>query len=195
MNVEKLIKNLTEQGFKASYFETGEKAATYLTNKIKGEIVGFGGSKTAEALGLYEKLGANNEVLWHWKNPVEKDRYSEFTTYITSANGVSETGEIVNIDGNGNRIGSTFLGVDKLYFVIGTNKIEESLEKAIFRARNVAAPMNAKRFNRATPCVASGRCHDCNSPERICRGMSIHMRPLTSAKTTEVIIINESLGF
>ena len=194
MKCEKAIENLTRHGFSVKYFDTKEQAADYLKAEIKGEVVGFGGCMTAMQMGLYELLGEENTVCWHWKNPADIKRFPEFTTYITSANAVAETGELVNIDANGNRLASTLYGPSKVYFVCGHNKIVPDLAAAMDRARNVAAPINAKRLKRNTPCAVTGKCADCSSPDRICNGISIHLRPMSSAKVTEVVLIGEDLG-
>lgn len=191
---EALLKNLNAHGFKAVWFDTANDAKEYLCNSLKGETIGFGGSATSQEMGLYEALGEHNTVLWHWKNPADKEDFGKFTAYITSANAVSQTGELVNIDGTGNRVASTLYGPKKLFFVIGANKLCENLESAVYRARNVAAPLNAKRLNRKTPCAAAGKCMDCMSPERICNAMVIYMRPLGGFESTEVIVVGESLG-
>lgn len=195
MECSKLLDNLKTHGFTAKYFESTSEANAYLADALKGETIGFGGSVTLRDMGLFELLSNENAVCWHWKTPIDRERYPEFTTYITSANAVSETGELVNIDGTGNRVASALYGPKKLYFICGVNKITPDLTTAIDRARNVAAPANAKRLGYKTPCAVTGKCHDCNSPERICCGMVIHMRPLGGFEHTEVIIIGENLGF
>ncbi len=99
--------------------------------------------------------------------------------FLTSVNGVAETGELVNIDGTGNRVAGSLFGHKKIYFVFGINKIELTLEKTIWRARNIAAPQNAKRFGYKTPCAVKGdRCYDCSSPDRICNTLNIHFRKM-----------------
>ncbi len=195
MNLEKLMDNLKKRGFTVSYFKTGAEAADYVCGQLEGETVGFGGSKTVEALGLYEKLSEKNRVRWHWKDPADRDRYAEFTAYVCSANAISETGEFVNIDGTGNRLSASTYGPKKLYYMIGINKIAPDLASAIDRARNVASVKNAQRFGKSTPCVTTGKCHDCSSPDRICRVMTIHMCPLNSFERTEVVLIGEELGY
>jgi L-lactate utilization protein LutB len=195
MDKKKLMDNLEKRGFAVAYFDKGAEAAEYLCGQLEGETVGFGGSKTAEALGLYEKLGEKNNVIWHWKEPGARGRYAEFTAYISSANAVSETGELVNIDGTGNRVSATIFGPKKVYFLCGVNKVAPDLASAIDRARNVASVKNAQRFNVKTPCVTTGKCSDCSSPERICRVMSIHMCAPGGAERTEVILIGEDLGY
>ena len=194
MNRAKLIENFEKNGFSVKYFDTKEQAAEYLKGELKGETIGFGGSLTSQQMGLYELLGEENTVCWHWKNPADIKRFPEFTAYITSANGVAETGELVNIDGAGNRVSATLYGPAKLYFICGENKVTPDLPSAIERARNIAAPLNAKRLNKKTPCAQTGKCMNCNSPERICRAMVIHMRPMMPMQKTEVIFVGEALG-
>lgn len=115
--------------------------------------------------------------------------------YITSVNGIAESGEIVNIDGNCNRVASIFYGHEKVYFVIGENKIEKDYDSALYRARNIAAQLNAQRLGVKTPCaIKADKCYDCKSPERICRGLSVLWeKPMTGE--FEIILIHENLGY
>ena len=127
-------------------------------------------------MGLSEELSKNNEVYWHWitPGPATLESASKAEVYITSANGLSETGEIVNIDGSGNRVASTLYGHDTVYFICGINKLEPDLDAAIHRARNIASPLNARRLERKTPCATGElKCHDCSSPDRICKGLVV----------------------
>lgn len=201
MDIQKTLENFRANGFEASYFETKEEASVYLNEKIDDTTVGFGGSMTLSEIGLIDSLKTHNEVISHWAVPegmtvaqvLEKAMHTD--VYLTSANGASEKGELVNIDGTGNRVGATLFGHNKVYFVLGINKFEENLDKAIYRARNVSAPPNAKRLGRNTPCAVKGdKCYDCNSPERICRGLVVHYRKMSSCDI-EVVIIGEKLGF
>lgn len=201
MDISKVLENFRNNGFEASYFETKEEASAYLNEKIDGTTVGFGGSMTLNEMGLIDSLKTHNEVISHWSVPEGMtvaqvlDKAMRTDVYLTSANGASEKGELVNIDGTGNRVGSTLFGHNKVYFVLGINKFEENLDKAIYRARNVSAPPNAKRLGKNTPCAVKGdRCYDCNSPERICRGLVVHYRKMSSCDI-EVVIIGEKLGF
>ena len=114
--------------------------------------------------------------------------------YVTSANGLAETGEIINIDGSGNRVASTLYGHKKVYFVIGRNKLAPTYEEALWRARNIASPKNAQRLGVKTPCAIQGdRCYDCKSPDRICRGLVVLWGPMIGMET-EVILVDEDLG-
>ena len=99
MDYGKLKKSFEDHRFLTSYFETKEEAASYLKDKIRGERVGFGGSMTCQEMGLYEVLKENNQVVWHWEGGALRDAVLT-DVYITSANALAETGEIVNIDGN-----------------------------------------------------------------------------------------------
>ncbi len=199
-DVKKLVENLEKNGFNVHEFATGEEASKYLNEVIDGTTVGFGGSKTLDTLGLKDSLGQHNEVVWHWypeeglsQNETRKAA-RDTKIYLSSVNAIAETGEMINIDGAFNRLASVFYGHDKVYLVIGTNKITEDYDSAVWRARNIASPMNCKRYGTKTPCVVDGKCHDCNSPERLCRGMSVIWKaPMVGE--IEIVLINQDLGF
>ena len=183
MIMQNLVGILNRHGFKASYFEAPEAALDYLKAEISGVTVGMGGSMT----------------IWHWQDaaPDTLAQAMLADVYISSANAVSMAGEIVNIDATGNRVASLAYGPNrkKVFYVVGTNKIVENLEQAIFRAKNTAAPLNAKRLDRKTPCAVKGdHCYKCNSPERICRTTSIVTRPPASCEA-HVVIINGDYGY
>jgi len=199
--MKKLTDALKNNNFVVTYFDTPSEASAYLNNEIDKKTVGFGGSVTLQQLELYESLSAHNTVYWHWYTPSDqtpdeiRSLASVAEIYISSANAISETGEIVNIDGAGNRLSSIYYGHKKVYFVVGINKITPNLEDAIRRARNIAAPMNAKRLNRKTPCAEQGRgCYDCDSPERICNGLSVLYKKMMSCEM-EVVLIGTNLGY
>lgn len=200
MDIEKTVKALARNGYKVSFFESAEDAALYLDSEIRGKTVGFGDSETLLHMKMYERLALNNEVY----DPMHRKEGQSFveagksclTTeiFLTSVNAMSENGELINIDGTGNRLAGSIFGHEKVYFVVGTNKIAPSLEEAINRARNIAAPLNSKRHAFKTPCAAKGeRCYDCSSPERICNALVIHFKKMLSIEM-EVVLINESLG-
>lgn len=194
MAFEVVKKNLEARGFSVTVCETAAEAAEHLNKAIDDQTVGIGGSLTIKELDIHNKLVLHNEVYWHWLGgQTDRDLAAGADVYLTSANGLAETGEIVNIDGTGNRIASTMYGHEKVYFVIGRNKLVPTYEEALWRARNIAAPLNAKRLGRNTPCVKTGRCHDCSSPERICGMLTVHWRA-PAGMETEVILVNEDLG-
>ena len=198
MNLDKLFSALEKGGITAKYFETKEEAVKSLVADISGKKVVFGGSITLKEMGLYDALSGTNEVLWHWITP-EADRKAltnSAEVYICSANGIAETGEIVNIDGHGNRIAGSFYAPESSYFIVGFNKIKPDLASAIDYARNVGGPLNAKRLNIKTPCaVNADKCYDCDSPDRICRVACIIYKKSLAVKHMEVIVIGESLGY
>ena len=114
--------------------------------------------------------------------------------YLTSVNAIARTGEMISIDGVGNRLSSMLFGHKKIYFVIGRNKLTDTCEQAVWRARNIAAPRRARELNRKTPCaVRCDMCYDCKSTDRICRGMVTLWEPM-SGMEAEVLLVNEELG-
>ena len=187
--------NLKERGYSVTVCETKEEAAAYLNGAIDGVSVAFGGSRTLKDMGLYDMLKTHNQVIWHWEDgPGALPSAMQTDVYVSSVNAMAQTGESVNIDGNGNRVSATLFGHKKVYLVVGANKLTETLEDAIWRARNVAGPIRAQQMGKKTPCaLKADRCYDCKSPERICRGMVVLMGPMMNAET-EVILVHEELG-
>ena len=189
-------KNLEDRGYAVRVFGSGAEAAAYLDGAVDGKTVGFGGSMTLDQLGLYDALGRHNTVVWHWKQEAGLARREAMFTqvYLTSANGLAETGEILNIDGIGNRVAATLFGHEKVYFVIGRNKLAPTYDEALWRARNIASPKNAQRLGKKTPCAVKGdRCYDCKSPDRICRGLVTLWGPMMGMET-EILQVDEDLG-
>ena len=201
MDLTKTADALKKRGYEVSCFNTSKEAAEYLNGKIDGMTVGFGDSETLLQMHLFEMLQTHNDV-YHPKYPREgKGFYSTardcLTTeiFLLSANGLAETGEIVNIDGTGNRIAGSLYGHKKVYFVIGRKKIRPTLEEAAFRARNVAAPLNAERHGYRTPCaIKKDRCYDCRSPQRICSAQIVYWRKMNHMDM-EVVLIDEDMGY
>lgn len=195
----KAKENLEARGYAVQLFPDKESAAEYLNGAIDGTTVGFGGSVTLDQMGLFPALGRHNTVFWHWKqNPADaRASAANAAVYLSSVNALAETGEIINIDGAGNRVASTLYGHQKVYLVISRNKLAEDYESALWRARNIAAPLNARRLHRKTPCAQGEtlRCYDCRSPERICNGLSVLWRPLGGVGETLVCLVGEDLGY
>ncbi len=201
MNFDVLKENLEKKGYTVSVFATTAEATDYLDREISGKTVGFGGSVTLDKMGVYERLATHNECFWHWRVPegsselAMRDAGNAAAVYLSSVNGIAETGEIINIDGTCNRVAATMYGHERVYLVVGKNKIAPDYDAALWRARNVAAPLNAQRLARKTPCAAKGdRCYDCGSAERICRALSVFWeRP--GGALVEVVLIDEELGY
>jgi hypothetical protein len=201
MDIEKIISALKLKGYLVSYFQNAGDASAYLNQRIDNESVGFGDSATLLSMALFESLSCHNEVFDPHHCPagmnfIETAQKSLTTKiYLTSINAMSEGGEIINIDGTGNRIAGSLFGHEKVYFVAGINKIAPTVEDAIWRARNVAAPKNALRLKLKTPCAKKGdRCYDCSSPDRICNSMVVHYKKMNDIDM-EIVLINEQLGF
>lgn len=193
--------NLESAGYQVSEFQTKEEATAYMNEQIDGVSVAFGGSVTVQQMGLYEALASHNEALWHWAIPEGKtaaDVLAEARTtdvYISSVNGVAETGEIINIDGNGNRVAGIMYGHKKVYLLVSENKVAKDYDSALYRARNIAGPLNAKRLNKKTPCaVNADRCYNCSSPDRICNEFSVLWKRPYGAEY-EIVLIHENLGY
>ena len=197
----KVAENLKDLGYQVSIFDTKEQAADYLCGQIQNTTVGFGGSMTLREMGLYDRLAETNTVHWHWQPqgdttvPQTRMLARDTQVYLSSVNGLAETGEIINIDGSGNRVAETIFGHKKVYFVVGKNKLAEDYDKALWRARNIAAPKNAFRLKTKTPCAEMGdQCYDCKSPARICRALSVLWCAPTGSQY-EVVLVKEDLGY
>ena len=201
MNFDHLREKLEKNGFAVSVFATGEEAAAYLNEQIDQRTVGMGGSMTIAELGLRESLSRHNVVFSHGFTPAPPAQVQQLAAgaevYLLSANGIAEdTGEILNIDGTGNRVSSSLYGHRKVYLLAGRNKISPNFHSALQRVRNVVAPKNAQRLGRKTPCAAKGdRCYDCDSPERICRGLVVLWEKPKGTEVMEVILVDEDLGY
>lgn len=201
MNFETIKSNLEQLGYKVLCCKTAKEAADAIDRQTDGKTVGIGGSVTIEQIGLYEKLCTHNKIFWQQRIPegktaeeVLKDAQTA-DVYISSVNALAESGEIINIDGRSNRVSSILFGHKKVYLVVGKNKIAKDYDSALWRARNIAAPLNAKRLNKNTPCAKSAdRCYNCKSPERICRSLSVLWTKPTSAEF-EIVLIDEDLGY
>ncbi len=201
MEFTKLKNSLECLGYNVSEFNNAEEATKHLADQLSDRTIGIGGSVTVEEMKLYDALVSHNDVYWHMRLPENMDamevrkraNLSDF--YISSVNGIAETGEIINIDNTGNRVSAISFGHDKVYLIIGENKIASSYEEALDRARNIAAPLNAKRLGVKTPCAIKGdKCYDCKSPQRICRNFSVLWEKPTGSEY-EVILIHENLGY
>ena len=195
MNIEKTVKNLELRGFAVKRFATGAQAAEYLKGVCAGQTVGFGGSKTLDQIGIFDML-PEGTAFWHWRVPGNEtyDKAAHADLYLSGANAITEGGEIVSVDGRGNRIANQVFGHKKVFIVTSVSKIVEDLNAAIDRSRGTAAVENGKRFPNNVPCKTDGKCHDCRSPERLCRAMTVLWAPMMGMEA-EVVLIDEKLGF
>ena len=198
---EILIKNLKSRHFDAYYCETKEAALQKALELIpEGVTVSWGGSATNQQIGLIDTVKNGNYMAIDRfagataEQREESMRRSMFAdVFLTSANAISMDGQMVNVDGFGNRVAAIICGPKKVIVVAGMNKVEDTLEAAITRARTVAAPLNQQRFGLNNPCTVSGTCADCKSETCICNQILItrHCRPVERIK---FILVGEDLG-
>ncbi len=181
------VDNLRKHGFDADFFDNRDLACQAILEKAAPfQRVGFGGSETTRSLGLVQALTKQGKTVYdHWQDRgPEADLETRLAQgrcdcFFCSANAVSATGEIVNVDGVGNRNNAMSFGPKKVIIVAGINKVVPDLDAALRRVREVAAPMRAKSLGMATPCAETGLCSDCNTAQRICRITTIlHRKPL-----------------
>lgn len=200
---KKTVEKLKAHDFDAVFVKTKEEASAeiwkYVTPKAK---VGVGGSISVRELGILGQVEAKgNIVLDHWKPGLSKEEILGIRKaqpgcdlFLASVNAVTMNGELVNIDGVGNRVNASVFGPGKVILVTGCNKVVEDVQDAIKRIKNVAAPLNARRLGVDVPCAKVGKCVDCNSPNRICRVIVIHERR-PSFTDVLVILVGEELGY
>ena len=196
-----LVKNLQSRHFEAYYCANREQALKKALELIpEGASVGWGGALSAEQIGLQDAVRKGNYHALDRETCAtaeERDRMSraclDADVFITGANGLSLDGQMVNIDGTGNRVAAIIYGPKNVLVIAGMNKVTDSLEDAIRRARTVAAPMNQQRFQLPNPCTATGTCADCKSLTCICNQIVI-TRNCRPAGRIQFILVGEDLG-
>ena len=199
---EALVKNLKKRHFDAVYCDTKEEALKQALAWIpEGSTVGWGGATSAQQIGLMAALNAGNyKTLDREKCATVEQRVQlahqcfMADAFITGANAISMDGQMVNIDGNGNRVAAIIYGPGSVVVIAGMNKVVDTLEDAVTRARTVAAPINQQRFGLQNPCTVTGTCADCRSETCICNHIVVtrHCRPVGRIK---FILVGEELGF
>jgi len=205
IDIEKTIKALERNKFVVHYFETCAEAISYLKGRIQNKHVAIGDSHTLLELKVHDVLAQVNDDITDIQRPLPGESFRDTAlrtmgrdVFLTSVNALAQTGEMVNIDGTGNRVAASLFGSQEVFFVLGINKITPDLASAIYRARNIAAPLNSKKNKKSSlnPCATlEEKCYDCGSPDRICNALTIYYKKMRNMQTMEVIIINESLGF
>ena len=200
-SVSKTIEALKKNNIKARYFEDGAAAVKTLLQEISHNAqIGIGGSMTVKSLGIPEMLkDRGNLVHFHWleSTPESMDSARRSAAaadiYLTSTNALTEKGQLVNIDGVGNRVAAMVYGPKKVYVLCGINKIVSDLDSAVERIQKNAFK-NARRLKLSTPCAANESCSDCQSPQRMCNVTTI-INKKPGKIEMEVLIIGEDLGF
>jgi hypothetical protein len=197
------VEALKRNNFRASFLATGAEAAEYILREAAdAQSIGFGGSLSVADLKLTQPLlDAGKELLNHGVaglTPEQKKtvmrRQQSCDLFLSGTNAVTTGGSLVNIDGVGNRVSAMIYGPEKIIILAGRNKIVEGdIGEALQRIHNESAPPNAKRLDKKTPCAQSGFCCDCDSPERICRVITVIERK-PSASDIHVLVVNEDMG-
>jgi L-lactate utilization protein LutB len=179
--------------------EAREKALSLIP---RGAAVGLGGSRTVSEIGLLDALRSGDfrlfdqydQALGAEASQAARKAGTHADYFVAGSNAITDDGKIVNIDGMGNRVAAFAYGPGKVIIVAGRNKIVRDVDAAVDRIKNIAAPMNARRFGANTPCARTGRCSDCASPERICSITMIIEKQRQPGRIT-VILVNQDLGF
>lgn len=193
-----LFSNLTKRGFIPHYAATAEEAVAAALKLIPGgSFVSFGGSMTVNEIGLHKALNCDDRIVKHRDYPDNMAKRYDGNGdkwFISSTNAMTVGGELINIDGSGNRVSGMLHNNPNVLVVTGVNKIVESIDEGINRVRNVAAPPNAVRLGRKTPCAVTGKCSDCYTPDCMCNATVIQHHPMKN-EIFHIIIVNETLGY
>ncbi len=203
IRAEETVKNLIKHGFDAIKISDRSTACHEILKRIpSNKTVGVGGSVTLREIGLVSLLEKQGNIVYdHWREGLSPEESLKIRrvqqscdVYMTSANAITLSGEIVNIDGAFNRISSMIFGPKEVIILAGRNKIVQDVSAGIARIKNEAAPLNARRLGLDLPCVRLGRCVECDSPQRICRGtLILERKPMVTSIL--VMIVQEELGF
>ncbi|MBR5527790.1 MAG: lactate utilization protein [Clostridia bacterium] len=203
LTMERTAEALRKNNFYAVCAENREEALEIVENLIdENSSVAVGGSVTLSEVGILDLLRSGKYIFY--------DRYAEGLTrseienihhkalsadyYLCSSNAVTEDGMLYNVDGNGNRVAAMIYGPENVIVVVGFNKIVTDIDEAKMRVKNIAAPSNAVRLSRNTPCTLTGKCADCKSADRICAvGVTIS-RPMRPERI-KVVLVGEELGY
>ncbi|MDR1900657.1 MAG: lactate utilization protein [Treponema sp.] len=199
----RVVKALEARGFDAWYFPAPEEGTEKFFSLIpEGDTVSWGGAMTAVDLGLMDKIYEKGyKVIDRDKAASPEERLERMRqallcdTFVAGTNALSEDGQLVNIDGFGNRAAAMIFGPKQVIILAGMNKVTRTLEDAVVRARTVAAPVNMQRFpGRKTPCGETGACGDCLSPDSICTYI-VTTRLCKPPGRIKIILIGKDLGF
>ncbi|MCL2790839.1 MAG: lactate utilization protein [Desulfobulbus sp.] len=203
MRGKKVVSALEKNGFTATYFQDRASAAAHLLSLVPdGASIGLGGSVTIQSMDIKHKLTQRGcTLLDHHGQGLSIDecnavrrKQMHADVFLCSSNAVTMQGELVNVDGAGNRVASMMFGPKRVIIVVGTNKLVNTLDEAHDRIKTVAAPANNRRLNYPNPCVETGECMNCRSKTRICNLTTIiHRQPLFT--DIHVLVVGEGLGY
>lgn len=199
---QEIIKNLEKRNMEGYFFQTSAECVDAVINSIpQGSVIGWGGSETIKECGLMDAIhNASYELVDRAaaKSPEEARQIYAKTVladyYLMSSNALTIDGELINIDGNGNRVACLIQGPSHVILVVGMNKIVTDVPSGVARVRNMASPPNAVRLNRKIPCASTGYCHDCLAPECFCNQIVVTRRSGHTGRI-KVYLVAEDLGY
>jgi hypothetical protein len=200
---ELAAKALKANGFQATYIDNSISALQQLISEIPKEAtVGISGTVTVREIGLVDALKKQgNTIYTDWKHGLEKEEKIRIRragnasdVYLTSSNAITLNGQLVNIDGTGNRVAAMIFGPKKTIIIAGVNKIVDTLDDAFARIRNVTCPLNGRRLGLNIPCALTGKCTDCNSAQRMCR-VSVVVDKKPHLSDINIFLVGEPLGY
>lgn len=198
-----IIKNLKKRQIEGYYCSSLDEARTKILEMIEADSeVAFGGSMTLQDSGIIEALHSRTDITLYDRAAASSPEeigaiYRKAFScdyYLMSTNAITMEGELINIDGNGNRVSALIFGPTNVIIICGMNKIVKDTAEGLSRARNIAAPPNCNRLSRKTPCSITGECEDCLSPDCICSQTVITRRSQTPNRI-KVILVDEVLGY
>ncbi len=188
IKLDEVAQALTKRGYSVEVVKSAEEAkAAVLAESQSAASVAWGGSETLKEIGVQTALAeAGKEI---------RDHALEADIFLLSANALTTDGRIVNIDGRGNRVAASIAGPKRVIYVIGRNKIVAGgIDDAIARIKRETCPANTRRLGKRTPCALTGKCTDCNSPDRICKVTVVFDR-CPGGMPTKVILVDAALGY
>lgn len=197
-----IITNLGKRNMEGYYFEKGADCVKAIVDSIpQGSVVSWGGSETIKETGLLEAVKSGSYELIDRSSAADPEEaralYAKTVLadyYLMSSNAVTIDGELINIDGNGNRVACLIQGPSHVIIVVGMNKIVTDVENGVARVRNMASPANAIRLKKKIPCAATGHCHDCLAPDCFCNQIVITRRSGHEGRI-KVYLVAENLGY
>lgn len=198
----KVAEALNKRFFEAYYCSDRESGLQKVLELIpQNHVVSWGGTSTVDELGIKDALRQRGQAVIDRDTAKDAQERKEMLkkaltcdTFLISSNAISSDGELVNIDGTGNRVAALCFGPDQVVVVAGMNKVAGDLDDAMGRARQVAAPINAQRFQLKTPCSVNGLCGNCKGADCICAQI-VTTRVCKPAGRIKVVLIGEDLGF
>lgn len=203
-NYSELIEKLNQKGFHASYFEDVDSARDYVLSLTEdAQTIGMGGSMTLQESGIFDAIATSGKTVYSGELEKRKEhpdltgayRNGLFSDcYLTSTNALTLQGDLINIDGRGNRVAAMFFGPGRVIVVCGTNKITMGPHDAIKRIKNIATPKNVRRLGLHAPCGETDKCSECKHPDRICR-VTVRMQYPPKDMDIHIVLIDKELGY